>query len=87
MQAAPAGSTPTMRVPGCRARSQVATPASRPAAADRHDQHVGRPAELADDLHRHRALAGDGHGVVEGGDEDPARWPTASATAARLASS
>ncbi len=55
-------------------------------AAHRQDEHVGGESELADDLHAHRALAGDGEGVVEGGHEDAARG-LASSTAARLASS
>ncbi len=38
----------------------------QPAAADGHEDGVDRPLVLAQDLHRHRALAGDHVGVVEG---------------------
>ena len=70
MHAAPAGSTPTTRDRGVRARrSQVADAGQQPAAADGDDHEVGRAAELLDDLARDRALAGDGARVVEGGHE------------------
>ena len=38
----------------------------QPAAADGHEDGVDRPLVLAQDLHRHRALAGDHVGIVEG---------------------
>ena len=49
----------TLVQPGGAAREQ-------PATADRDDHHVRGGAELLDDLHRHRALAGDRQGRVEG---------------------
>ena len=67
MLAAPAGSTPTTRTAGC-ARAQPARDArDQPAAADRHHDDVGRPAQLRDDLHADGALARDRAEVVEGG--------------------
>ena len=44
-------------------------PADQPAAADRDEDRVDRLAQLAQDLHRDRALAGDHVGVVVGVDE------------------
>ncbi|MDW8392465.1 MAG: hypothetical protein RMK84_20330, partial [Oscillochloridaceae bacterium] len=44
-------------------------PGGEPAAADGHEQRVERTGLLGEQLHRHRALAGDHQRVVEGVDQ------------------
>ena len=67
MLAAPAGSTPTTRICRVPRAQQRRDAGEQAAAADGHDDQVGRPAQLLEDLGADRALPGDRAGVVERG--------------------